>query len=129
MRERVIVKIIAGIETTIGLGTLIGLMLSSSLFPTEKTTSIFIFVFCTSIVSIVLGVGLLNGRDWARKALIYFSGYVLMTKILSFFGIVHFLGELFVLIPSEMKDIISFLYHNCIILFLMAPETKKEFNR
>jgi len=83
-----------------------------------KSADVYIFVIVTAIISFVLGIGMLADREWARKLLIFFSGYIIIIKILIYSGLMVFNGEIITYIPVWSKDLISFFYHSAILILL-----------
>jgi len=79
------------------------------------------------VVSATLGYNILKLKDWARKILIYFSGYIVLTKILIYTGLLSLNGQILIFIPSWIKDLTSTFYHLAIILILAHPASKKIF--
>lgn len=125
-----IIKLIAIIEVLIGIVTIIGLILSFSfhLFP-QKPLNVFIFVLISSLISSVIGFNIYLHQDWARKLLIFFSGYVILTKILIQAKLLIFSGEIITFFPQSSKNVISVVYHSILIFILMKPEMKEIFSQ
>ncbi|HNX90517.1 MAG TPA: hypothetical protein PKY78_02880 [Candidatus Omnitrophota bacterium] len=99
-----------------------------------KSPNVYIFVVTTATMSFALGVGMLFNREWARKLLIFFSGYIIITKILIYLGLLTFNGEIFKAVPTSAKNIISLLYHILLIVVLIrfsneGKEDSKTDNR
>ncbi|MDD4957019.1 MAG: hypothetical protein PHH49_04690 [Candidatus Omnitrophica bacterium] len=85
---------------------------------TAKPTGVFVFVAISAIIALVLGGGILCERKWAKKYLMYFSGYVIMLKVMAYMGVISMKGPIFVVFPLWIKDIISIVYHLAVIYFL-----------
>ncbi|MDP8298434.1 MAG: hypothetical protein P9L88_00810 [Candidatus Tantalella remota] len=83
-----------------------------------KPVNVYVFVTLSSLAGVVLGAGLLKGKAWARILLVCFAGYVILTKILVYSGLLSFGGTMLTVIPSGAKDAISLLYHSAIVIFL-----------
>ncbi|MEA3489745.1 MAG: hypothetical protein U9R44_05350 [Candidatus Omnitrophota bacterium] len=83
-----------------------------------KPYNTYIFVIITAVFSLILGLGLLKKKRWARILLIFFSGYVVLTKLLIYSGVLIFKGVLITLLPVWIKDLISLVYHAFVIIFL-----------
>lgn len=121
-------SLIAIIEIGIGVITLGGVAVvqATGVYGIgPKPMNLYLFVVISACTSFVLGVGLLFKREWARSLLIFFSGYVILTKILRYAGLMTFDGEIIRTIPSWTKDAISFFYHAAIILFLSFQRPKR----
>ena len=126
MKYKIIVKVTACLELLIGSVTLISLAVYSILSMSQKPFNVFIFVLSTSLMSIVIGLGLLSCKDWARKTLVFFSGYIILTKIMIFFNLLRFNGEIITFIPTDTKNIISVIYHFAVIMLLSRTEIKND---
>jgi hypothetical protein len=127
MNDRLTVKVIALIEIFIGFVTLASLIVHSVLSLSTKPFNVFTFVLASSVTSAILGIGLLNHKDWARALLVFFSGYIILTKILIFMGLLDFSGEIFTHIPTGIKNSFSVLYHTLLILYLTRPRVRQLF--
>lgn len=115
------------IEIVIGsltLGSLIKPLLSGLL---PKPFNVFVFVLTSSLISVCLGVGLLLRWHYARKLLMFFAGFVILSKILVFGGIIALCCALETTIAPDVKNAISIVYHFFVILYLHQTALKKEF--
>ncbi|UCC95232.1 MAG: hypothetical protein JSW40_00365 [Candidatus Omnitrophota bacterium] len=127
MRNKILVKIIAFIELSIGLVTLISLVVYSLLSLSQKPLNVFMFVCISSLISILIGVGLLSGRDLARHSLLFFSSYIILTKILVFANLLQFKGEIITFIPTSIKNALSVGYHALLIVLFSQKRVKAFF--
>lgn len=125
--EKYTIRLIAFIELLIGLFTLFGIITYSLLSISKKPLNVYIFVLLSSSVSSIIGTGLLNYRAWSRNLLLFFSGYVILTKILIAAGLLRFNGEIVTYIPADIKNCISILYHGFVILFFNQKTVKAYF--
>jgi len=121
------VNVIAAIEIAIGSSAFVGSILSGYLFSISKPLNVLMFVMATAVLSAALGCGLLMRREWSRRALVYFSGYIVLMKILIFAGILTLSGEIMTIMPAWVKDAISVAYHMFIMIILQADEVKRVF--
>jgi len=121
------IKIIALVEILIGIVTLIGLTITALFFLPKKPLNIFIFVMISASISTALGVGILKYKEQARVLLIFFSGYIIFTKILIFSDLLQLCCDIVSFIPSYIKNGVSFAYHTFIILFFTQRNIKKYF--
>ncbi len=119
------VKLIAFIELSIGLSTLATLIVYSSLSISDKSLNVFIFVCTTSTISLLIGLGLLAENDMARKILVLFSGYIVLTKILIFVELMQFNGEILTFIPTGLKNLVSVFYHFLLVVLLYRIKLQK----
>ncbi len=127
LKNRLIIKFIAFTEIAIGMVTIFSLASSFFFFVPKKPVNVFIFVLASALISSTLGLGLLRFNNLFRKLLIFFSGYVILIKILVFMGILHFTGELITAISDPVKNSISIIYHIFVIISLSHGSSKKEF--
>ncbi len=125
-KVRNIINLIAFIEIAIGTATMSGLIASVIFALPKKPANIFMFVFISAVISASLGVGLFFKRNWPRRLLIFFSGWVILTKILVFMGILHFSGELLVVVLNPVKNAFSIIYHATIV-FLLNQKAFKDY--
>ena len=126
-KVRNIINLVAFIEVAIGTATMSGLIASVIFALPKKPANIFMFVFISATISVSLGVGLFLKRNWPRRLLIFFSGWVILTKILVFMGILHFSGELLVVVSNSIKNTFSIIYHATIVLLLNQKVFKDQF--
>ena len=123
------IRIIAVIELSIGVFTICGLTIYALLAISKKPLNVFIFVFLAGVVSGGIGTGLLNYKQWARNFLVFFSGYIILIKVLIFAGLLHLNGEIVAFPPASLKNFISIAYHVLIVLFLTRQTTKECFTK
>jgi len=129
MKNRSIITAIASIEILIGLVTISGLSASAIFSFSKKSPAVFIYVIGSAVISASLGIGLLSFKDMFRKLLIFFSGYVILIKIMVFLGILEFTGELVTVISGPAKNAISIIYHAAVIAILHHSTTKALFKQ
>ena len=127
LSEKTTIRLIAFMELLIGLCTLFGLLTYSLLSISKKPLNVFIFVLLSATISTIIGSGLLNYREWSRNLLVFFSGYVILTKILIVAGLLRFNGEIITFIPTGFKNCISILYHGFIVIFFNQKTVKGYF--
>lgn len=126
MAERLIVKAIAIIEILIGVCTLSSIAAAISLSLLTKPPNVLLMVIITSVISVLLGVGLLRQMKEAAILLVFFSGYVILTKILIATGLMHFNGELIAGVARDAKNVVSVLYHIAVIAVLTTPSVRRS---
>ncbi len=117
----------ACIEISIGLITILGVSLSIFLEFNTKPTNILAFVYVTSILSLCLGVGLLNFNPKSYELLIFLAGVVILSKVLIFSKIIYLDGALETAVPSNFKNISSIAYHSALLWYLNLSNVKKLF--
>lgn len=122
-----IITAIAYIEMLIGSATITGLMASAAIAAQNKPANVFIFVLVSAVISFIIGSGLLRFKEWARLFLVFFSGYIIVTKVLLFAGLLRFNGEIITMIPADFKNLISVAYHGFAIVYFTRIAVKKEF--
>jgi len=113
-------------EIAIGLITLLSIPFFARLGHTKPQGELY-FVVTSSLISFSIGAGILFRSGVARKWLIFFSGWILLTKLLLFLGVLMITSEVTLSISIQLKNIISFFYHGLLILFLRHAIVKKEF--
>jgi hypothetical protein len=127
MIARRTVNIIAVIELLIGLSTISSLMTSYLLDVSKKPLNVFIFVLATSITSACIGVGLFKRHRLAWLLLVFFSGYIVLTKMLLLTGLMIFTGEIIKFIPMDLKNYISIAYHTFIVFYFTRKSVRTQF--
>jgi hypothetical protein len=128
MVEKNVIRTIAFTELLIGIYTILGLIIFQFFSLAEKSPNVFIFVLLSSMASSVIGVGLFSYKQWARTVLVFFSGYVILTKILIFGNLLHFNGEILTVVPTGIKNIISVIYHIFLVIFFTRSGVKTFFS-
>jgi hypothetical protein len=127
MIATIIVNIIALIELLIGLITIIGLFISQAAAFPQKPLNVFIFVLVAAATSSAIGIGIFKRWRWAWLLLVFFSGYIVITKIMLLTGLLIFTGEIIAVIPMEMKNYISIAYHSFIVLYFTRKRIRNDF--
>jgi hypothetical protein len=119
---------VGSVEIVIGVSTLVTCFLAQVgiLGLPAKQNSVYIFVMASASASFVLGAGMLAAREWARVLLVFFSGYIVLTKFLIFLGLMSFNGEIIGLLPSTFKNLVSVAYHLFIVITLTVFVTDKD---
>ena len=117
------------IEIAIGLITICGITYSLLSGLNTKPINILTFVYVTAFLSCALGLGIVNFNKQAYELLLFFVGVVILTKILIFTQIIHLNGALETKIPSDIKNLISILYHIAIIFYFKHKNINILFNK
>jgi len=121
--RKIVFFVFGWIEVLIGMTTLVGSFVAQmGLIPGHfgKPYNIYVFVVATAAVSFALGVGLLSHREWARKLLMFFAGYIILTKALISAGLMSFSGVILTVVHPWTRDMVSALYHAVLIIALMC---------
>lgn len=129
MKPKQNILLIGLIEIVIGSVTLASLLkplIEDGLLP--KPPNVMVFVIVSSLISISLGMGLIFRWHYARKLLMFFAGWVILSKMLVFSEIISLCCALETKIAPDIKNGISIAYHAFIILYLHKPAVKKEFD-
>jgi hypothetical protein len=124
-------RVFGWIEVLIGMTALIGSFAAQMGFipgHAGKPDNIYVFVVVTAAVSFVLGVGLLYDREWARKLLIFFAGYIILTKVLIASGLMSFSGVMLTAVSPAIRDMVSGVYHAALLIALMFCSHDREDN-
>jgi hypothetical protein len=118
---------ISCVEMLIGASTVTGLLASAAMAAQKKPANVFLFVLVSAAASFIIGAGLFRRKEWARMPLVFFSGYIILTKMLVFTGLMKFSGEIITFIPADLKNLISILYHFFVVVYFTRMSIKKEF--
>lgn len=124
---KILHKTIGGIEIGIGTISLIGCSAAQYLNIRDvpkKPGNVYFFVMVTALAAIALGAGLLMGKEWARRLLIFFSGYIVLTKLMIYLGLMSLTGPMVTFLPSSAVNIISSVYHIAVIAILTISQEK-----
>lgn len=127
MSTKIAIKIFAFIELLIGLSTFISLIACAALSISKKPLNVFIFVIASATISAILGVGIINYKERARVILVFFSGYIVLTKILVIAGLLQLCCDIITFIPVHLKNGTSIIYHLFIALFFTRQNVKRHF--
>ncbi|MFC1709120.1 hypothetical protein ACFL2J_03555 [Candidatus Omnitrophota bacterium] len=114
-------------EVAIGFITILGVSLSIVLEINVKPANILAFVYVTSLLSLWLGIGLLNFNIKSYELLIFLAGVIILTKVLIFAGIIHLNGALETNIAQNLKNTVSIVYHTTLLWYLNLRNIKKLF--
>jgi len=125
--DKIGIALFGWVEALIGLVTIISLIEAMFLWGATKPLGVFLFVFLSSLVSLVLGIGILRYQLWARKVLMFFAGYIILTKMLIFLHLILLSPPFEVLIPSPAKNSVSLVYHIGVILFFNSEKIRLYF--
>ena len=120
------IKFTATIEILIGLSISLNFLIPALTNSREIPRALYAFVIITSLISVIIGIGLFRHSKWARKVLIFFAGYVLFSKLLLASGLVIFTGNTIDFMSVHSKDILSFAYHLAILIVFNLKSVKKE---
>ena len=122
-----ILHLIGITEISLGLSTLAANLTALILFTNTKSFNVLVFVLTTSLMSTLIGIGLLRGHKSAYQALLYFSSVIVLTKILILGGIIGLNGALETTVPGPIKNAVSILYHGFVIAYLTRRKVKVLF--
>ena len=122
-----LINLIASIECAIGVSTALSLFYYPGQSGSRKPTGVFIFVLVAAAVSFLIGAGLFLKKEKARKYLVYFSGYIVIEKILVFLGVLSLNGKIVTDILRIPVDTISVVYHGLVILIFSQTRIKLFF--
>ncbi|HQP91835.1 MAG TPA: hypothetical protein PLU24_04095 [Candidatus Omnitrophota bacterium] len=116
-------------EIAIGITTLLSIFFGFLTQGYSKPANVLAFVIISSLISAGLGAGVLLRLKYARKLLIFFSGWVILSKILIFMRIIILCCALETMIPEGLKNYVSILYHLIVIFYFHHPSIKAEFEK
>ena len=123
------VLIIGIIEILIGAVTLAVNVFSIITNTNTKAPNVLFFVIVASVISTLLGIGILKLKKIAYDLLLYFSSVVLLSKILILMDVINLNGALETTIPSTTKSLVSIGYHGFVLYYLMHGNIKEIFHR
>ena len=126
--SEIIIRTVAIIEILIGLSISLSFIIASLIKPPGRPKTVYGFVVLTSIISIIIGIGLFRYKNWGRQFLIFFAGYVIFTKFLLFSNLVEFTGNTIKFLSINLKDVLSFVYHCSILVIFNLKDIKKLLN-
>lgn len=127
MRPKPGVVIIAFIETLIGTITLFAVVLSLIQGESTKPPGVLVFVLSASVLSVILGLGILRLNLACYHLLLYFSSVIILSKILILAGVITLNGALETTIPSTFKNAISITYHALLIFYFTRQPIQAQF--
>ena len=116
-------------EIIIGTVTIVSILSSFLSHLSNKPLNVLIFVITSGFISISLGAGILLRYAYARKLLVFFAGWIILSKVFIFAKIITLNGALETTVPTDFKNIISIIYHLLVILYFHHPTIKQELNR
>lgn len=128
INSRIIIRAVAVIEIVIGLSISLSFIIASLVNPPGRPKTVYGFVVLTSLISVIIGIGLFRYKNWGRQFLIFFAGYVILTKFLLFSNLVEFTGNTIKFMPINLKDILSFIYHCSILVIFNLKDIKRALN-
>lgn len=114
-------------EIAIGMATLEAIITTLITHTSTKPQNVLTFVAISSLISTSLGIGVLLRSHYFRKLIMFFSGWIILSKVLIFGGIITLNGALETAIAPLFKNIISIIYHLAIMLYFHQPQIKREF--
>ncbi len=127
MNTRFVIRTVGIIELSIGITTVGGMSIAGGLGILHKSLPVILFVLISSVFSATLGIGILRYREWARALVVFFSGYVILTKILIWAGLMRFSDGALTTIPPAASQCISILYHGLVIGYFTGRTAKNFF--
>lgn len=116
-------------EILIGAVTLNALLSGIILGNSQKPPEVFVFIFCTSLISVGLGLGILKYSPNAYHLLLFFSAVIILSKVLIFAKIISLNEVLETAVPASLKNITSIIYHSIIILYFKRKKIEEQFGK
>ena len=121
------IRWIGVIECVIGLGTLLGVGFSLAVHTSEKSIGVLVFVLMAALVSLAIGAGLLLFKESARTWVLYFSGYIVLEKLMIFLGVLTLNGHIVSDRYGIPTDYVSLVYHLFLLYFLSRSPVRLFF--
>ena len=103
--SKITIRVIAIIEILIGLYISLSFIIASLINPPGRPKTVYGFVVLTSLISVIIGIGLFRYKNWGRQFLIFFAGYVIFTKFLLLSNLVEFTGNTIKFMSINLKDV------------------------
>jgi len=69
--SRIVIRAVAIIEILIGLSISLSFIVASLIDPPGRPKTVYGFVVLTSLISVVIGIGLFKYKNWGRQFLIF----------------------------------------------------------
>ena len=127
MKHKLGIAAFSLIEISIGLITIISIIVSLLQGTSTKPLEVLIFVLATSALSFSLGIGLLRRNLACYHLLLFLSTVIIFSKVLIFTKIIALSGAIEVTIPQSTKNIISIIYHALVLIYFTRPAIRTEF--
>jgi hypothetical protein len=116
-------------EIFIGLFTMLVVYFSIALGFNSKPINVLVFVYTTSVLSFLLGIGLIRLNRQAYELLIFLSSVIILSKLLIFFNIIQLNGALETAISPGIKNIVSIVYHATLLIYLKSKAAESLFKK
>ncbi|MFC1593883.1 hypothetical protein ACFL38_00980 [Candidatus Omnitrophota bacterium] len=117
-----LMEIIIGGSTLMGIG--VHIANQNFIIP----YNVFLFIWFTALISMILGLGLLLANIKAYRLMIFFASVVIISKLLIFTNIVTLHRVLLeVRISTPVKDIISLFYHLFLLWYFKRDDVRRYF--
>jgi hypothetical protein len=87
------------------------------------------FLLITAFISISLGLGILKHNVHAYHLLIFFSGLIVLSKILIFGQIISLNQNIITLLPPGTKNMTSLIYHSLLIFYFTRKPVIDVFSK
>jgi len=128
MKHFRVILIIGVIEVLIGTIAISSNTLSIIFSTNIKPPSVLVFVYVASSISILIGVGILRLNRHAYRLLLYFSEFIILSKILILLNVFELSGGLQSVFPSSISSFISIAYHGYVICYLKRRKIHQIFH-
>ena len=123
--SKIIIRIVAIVEICIGLLISLSFMIPSLINPPGRPKAVYVFVILTSLISVIIGIGLFRYKRWGRQLLVFFAGYVIVTKFILLSNLAEFTGNTIEFMSINSKDTLSLIYHGIILIIFNLKDVKK----
>lgn len=111
------IKCFAYTEIMLGIVSLFSLAFSLLNNPPSYPTTLTTFLLAAALISISLGIGILNFSRQSYYLLIFFSGVIVLSKILIFSNIISLNQAITSPFTPGVKNSVSFIYHSLLIFY------------
>lgn len=128
MRHKIGILFFGLTELTLGTTTLCSIFFEiARRGASSKPVNVLTFVVASSAISAALGAGVILRQRYARKLLIFFAGWVILSKLLIAMGILTLCCALETTVSPNVKNAVSIVYHAAVMLYFHHPLIKAEF--
>jgi len=111
------IKYFAYTEIILGIVSLFSTIFCLLNNRTPYPVTVATFLFATALISISLGIGILNYSRPSYYLLIFFSGVVVLSKILIFSKIISLNQTITSTLTPGVKNTTSLIYHSLLIFY------------
>jgi len=117
MKHAWLIKCFAYTEIILGLTSLFFIVFRLFNHPSSYPPTVAVFLVSTALISLGLGIGILNHSLSAYHLLIFFSGTIILSKILILSNIISLNQTIASSVVPWLKNTVSVAYHSLLIFY------------